>query len=236
MKFPAPLVEGRLLRRYKRFLADVKLSAGETVIALCANTGSMMGCVDAGNRVWLSPATGATRKLAWTWEIVEINGGTLVGINTHRPNHLVREAIERGHIPELAGYERITPEVRYGAESSRIDWLLETKRRPACYLEVKNVTAAVSDKVALFPDAVSDRGAKHLREMMAVVRNGQRAVLCFCVQRGDVKEVRPADQIDPVYGRTLRQAIDCGVEVIAYRAQVTPSEIHLRYPLPVVCP
>ena len=236
MKFPAPLVEGRLRRRYKRFLADVELTAGETVIALCPNTGSMMGCVDAGSRVWLSPAAGATRKLAWTWEIVEINSGTLVGINTHSPNHLVREAIGRGRIPELAGYERMTPEVRYGAESSRIDWLLEGKRRPACYLEVKNVTAAVTDKVALFPDAVSDRGAKHLREMMAVVEKGQRAVLCFCVQRGDVKEVRPADQIDPVYGRTLRLAMEQGVEVIAYRAQVTPRQIHLRDRLPVVCP
>ncbi len=235
MRFAARLVEGRLVRRYKRFLADVELAAGGTITAACPNTGSMMGCCEPGSRVWLSESDSPTRKYRHTWEIVE-SAGVKVGINTGLPNRLVREAVEQGVIGELAGYASIRPEVAFGEERSRIDLLLEDAARPACYVEVKNVTAAVTGRVALFPDAVSERGAKHLRELMRLRARGLRAVLVFCVQRGDVDEVRPADAIDPAYGRTLREAIAAGVEVAAWRAAVTTRAIAIDTRLAVRCP
>jgi len=234
MKFRATLVEGRLIRRYKRFLADVQLGA-EVITAAVPNTGSMMGCAEAGNRVWLSESDSATRKYRHTWELVEV-GKTLIGINTALPNALVHEAIEGGAIPELAGYASIRREVPFGEERSRVDLLLEGPERPPCYVEVKNVTAAVTKGVALFPDCVSDRGAKHLRELIRLKAVGLRPVQMYCVQRGDVKEVRPADGIDVEYGRMLREAIAAGVEVMAYRAKITPDEIRLERRIPVVCP
>lgn len=238
MEFSSPLLPGRLVKRYQRFLADVLLESGVQVTAHCPNTGSMLGCKAPESRVWLSPASDPKRKLPYTWEIVEAGPGVLVGIHTGRSNGLVREAIGSGTIRELAGYGRIRQEVRYGRENSRIDLLLEDPagRRPDCYVEVKNVTAAAEEGVALFPDAVSERGSKHLRELMAVVAAGQRAVMCYCVQRADVIEVRPADAIDPIYGQTLREALKAGVETIAYGAEVSPAGIRLLNPLPVVCP
>jgi sugar fermentation stimulation protein A len=235
MKFAGPLVEGRLVRRYKRFLADVELAAGGAVTAACPNTGSMMGCCEPGSRVWLSESDSPTRKYRHTWEIVE-SAGVKVGINTGLPNRLVREAVESGVIGELAGYGSVRAEVPFGEERSRIDLLLEDPRREPCYVEVKNVTAAVTGRVALFPDAVSERGAKHLRELMRLKARGLRAVLVFCVQRGDVDEVRPADAIDPAYGRTLREAIAAGVEVMAWRARVTTRAIAIDARLGVRCP
>jgi sugar fermentation stimulation protein A len=234
MRFPAQLVAGRLIRRYKRFLADVQLEAG-VITAACPNTGSMLGCCEPGSRVWLSESDRATRKYRHTWEIVEV-GRVLVGINTGLPNALVAEAIGAGAIPELAGYASLRREVAFGEERSRVDLLLEDPKREPCYVEVKNVTAAVAKGVALFPDAVSDRGAKHLRELMRLKAAGLRPVQLYCVQRGDVREVRPADAIDPEYGRTLRRALETGVEVMAYRAKVTPREIRLEERIPVVCP
>ena len=231
MRFPAPLLEGRLLRRYQRFLADVDTAAG-ILTAHCPNTGSMQGCAEPGMRVWLSPATNPARKLAWTWELVEALPGVVVGMHTGRSNALVREAIEAGRVPELAGYPAIRPEVKYG-EGSRIDLLLTAPGRPDCYVEVKNVTAAVAGRIGYFPDAVTTRGTKHLREMSAMVAAGHRAVLVFCVQRGDVDCVRPADHIDPVYGRTLREALAAGVEVIALGATVSPAGIELERRLAV---
>jgi sugar fermentation stimulation protein A len=191
----------------------------------------MMGCREPGSRVWLSRAENPARKLAWTWELVEADG-TLVGLHTGRSNGLVREAIESGVIAPLAGYGSIRNEVRYG-ENSRIDLLLDAAGKPPCWVEVKNVTAAVAGGVGYFPDAVTERGAKHLREMSRLVASGQRAVLCFCVQRGDVAEVRPADHIDPAYGQALRAAMTAGVEVIAWGARVTAEEIALWRSLPV---
>jgi sugar fermentation stimulation protein A len=185
--------------------------------------------------VWLSESDRASRKYRHTWQIVEA-GDVMVGINTGLPNRLVEEAIVDGAIPELAGYATLRREVAYGTEASRIDLVLEGGRRKACYVEVKNVTAAVSAGVAHFPDAVSERGARHLRELMRVKASGLRPVQLYCVQRGDVSEVRPADAIDAEYGRTLREAIDAGVEVLAYRAKVTPAEIKLEARIPVVCP
>ena len=237
MLFSHPLIEGVLIRRYQRFLADVRLTDGRHVTAHTANTGSMLGCSEPGSRVWLSQATNPARKYPLSWEIVEVATGVLVGINTALPNRLVQEAIEGGVARELQGYDRLRGEVVYGAEHSRIDLLLERDGDDArCYVEVKNVTAVGDDGVAIFPDAVSARGTKHLRELMTVVAAGHRGVLCFCVQRGDAREVRPADAIDPLYGTTLRQAIAAGVEAIAYRAEISPTGICLRTPLPVVCP
>ncbi len=234
MIFRERLVEGRLIRRYKRFLADVQL-AGGVVTASCPNTGSMLGCCEPGSRVWLSESESATRKYRHTWEIVEV-GNVMVGINTARPNALVAEAIAAGAIAELAGYASLRREVGFGAERSRVDLLLEDRGREPCYVEVKNVTAAASRGVALFPDCVSERGARHLRELMRVKAAGLRPVQLYCVQRGDVREVRPADAIDPEYGRTLREAVAAGVEVLAYRARVTPREIVLEERIAVVCP
>ncbi|PZP51129.1 MAG: DNA/RNA nuclease SfsA [Azospira oryzae] len=233
MKLPSPLIEGRLLRRYKRFLADVETRQG-IVTAHCPNTGSLMGCNLPGSRVWLSRADDPARKLGHTWELVEADG-VLVGIHTGRSNRLVEEAVANGIVRELQGYRLEKREVRYEGSASRADLLLVRDHHRA-YVEVKNVTAAVADGIALFPDAVSSRGTRHLRRMMEVVRAGHRAVLVFCVQRGDVDEVRPADAIDPVYGKALREALATGVEVVAYRARVTPSEIALVAPIPVVCP
>ena len=236
VRFPVPLLGARLVKRYKRFLADVTLDDGTVLTAHCPNTGSMLGCQTPGSRVWLSRSDNPKRKYAHTWELVELDDGALVGINTGRSNALVREAIESAVIDELAGYDEIRPEVRYGNENSRVDFLL-TGDHGACYLEVKNVTAAVEEGIALFPDAVSVRGTRHLRELMATLGGaGRRAVLCFCVQRPDVREVRPADDIDPDYGRTLREALGAGVEVIAYRAKLSPEAVVLAERIPVVCP
>lgn len=236
MRFPVPLLEARLVKRYKRFLADVILDDGTALTVHCPNTGSMLGCQTPGSRVWLSRSDNPKRKYAHTWELVEIDGGVLVGINTGRSNALVREAIESGVIGEFAGYAEIRPEVRYGKENSRVDFLL-SGRQAACYLEVKNVTAAVDEGIALFPDAVSVRGTRHLRELIATLaKGGQRAALCFCVQRADVREVRPADDIDADYGRTLREALAAGVQVIAYRAKLSPEAVALVERIPVVCP
>lgn len=234
MRLP-PLTEGRLIRRYQRFLADVELADGRVVTAHCPNTGSMLGCQAPGSPVWLSAASNPARKLAWTWELVEALPGVKVGLHTGRSNALVREAIEAGLSATLAGYTGIRPEVPYG-RGSRIDLLLTAPERPPCYVEVKNVTAAADGGIALFPDAVTARGAKHLDELAEQVARGHRAVLVFCVQREDVAEVRPADAIDPHYGARLRLAIAAGVEVIALGARVSVEELRLSRPLPVVCP
>ncbi|NIM28183.1 MAG: DNA/RNA nuclease SfsA [Gammaproteobacteria bacterium] len=236
MRFREPLVAATLVKRYKRFLADVTLDDGTSLTAHCPNTGSLLGCHAPGARVWLSRSDNPKRKYAYTWELVEVPGAGLVGINTGRSNALVREAIESGVIDELTGYDAIRPEVRYGEEGSRADFLL-SKGASACYLEVKNVTAAVEDGIALFPDAISTRGTRHLRELMGSLRVAdRRAVLCFCVQRSDVSEVRPADRIDPRYGDTLREALAAGVEAIAYRATLSPQGVALAERIPVVCP
>jgi sugar fermentation stimulation protein A len=241
--FRSKLVEGRLIRRYKRFLADVQLDRG-VITAACPNTGSLMGCCEAGSRVWLSESANPARKYRHTWEIVEVAPESrrkgappvMVGINTGLPNALVAEALENGTLVELSGYREVRREVAYGEEGSRVDFVLQSPRRKPCYLEVKNVTAAASRGVALFPDCVSERGSRHLRELARLRAKGLRTVQLYCVQRGDVDEVRPADAIDHEYGHALREAIAAGVEVLAYRAVVTPDEIRLAERIPVVCP
>jgi len=231
MRLPSPLHSGRLIRRYQRFLADIKLDDGTIVTAHCPNSGSMKGCSMPGSRVLLSRSDKPGRRCPFTWELVEVGGGW-VGINTGLPNNLVREGIERGIVAELQGYASIRGEVRYGGENSRIDLLLEgnTER---CYVEVKNVTLVEGGR-ALFPDAVTTRGQKHLRELMAVVRSGDRGVIFFVVQHHDGESVAPADAIDPEYGRLLRLATGGGVEALAYRALVTPDEVRLLRRLQVI--
>ena len=236
MRFDPPLQPARLERRYKRFLADVTLPDGQRLTVHCPNTGSMLGCADPGMRVWLSRAANPARKYAWTWELVEALPGVLVGIHTGRTNSLVREGIQAGTVAELQGYAGLQGEVMAG-EGFRVDFLLrDHASRPDCYLEVKNVTAAVEDGVALFPDAVSERASRHLRELMAKQRARYRAALCFCVQRDDVQEVRPADAIDPTYGRTLREAAAAGVEILAYVARMDEQEVVLYRRVPVRIP
>lgn len=234
MLFKPPLFKAKLIRRYKRFLADVRLESGDEVTVHTANTGSMMGCSEPGSWIWLSDSGNPKRKYLYSWEITETVDGVLVGINTWLANHLVKDAIENGVIVELNGYKNIRQEVPYGRERSRIDLLLENPElEKKCYVEVKNVTAVVNE-TAIFPDAVSTRGAKHLRELMSMINDNHRAVLVFCVQRNDAISVRPADEIDPDYGKALRDAVDHGVEVYAYRADVTPLEITLQKRLPLV--
>ncbi|MDH5648418.1 MAG: DNA/RNA nuclease SfsA [Gammaproteobacteria bacterium] len=235
MQFSTPLTIGRLIRRYKRFLADVELESGEVITAHTANTGSMLGCCTPGSWVWLSRSQNPKRKYIYTWELVQIENDVLVGINTGLANQLVKEAIVSGVIGELSGYSAIRREVPYGKERSRIDLLLEaTGLRPDCYVEVKNVTTA-QNKSAIFPDAVSARGVKHLRELVGMVEQGYRAVIFFCIQRGDASEFKPADSIDPVYGETLRMAVASGVEALAYISEITPSQIALTRGVPVMC-
>ncbi len=235
MRLEGPWLAGRLLRRYRRFLADVRLDDGATITAHTPNTGSLKGCAEPGSRVWVRDTGDGSRKYPYSWERVEVGPGVLVGIHTGHSNRLVREAVEGGKIPDLQGYRKIRGEVRYGRERSRIDLLLEDDARPPCFVEVKNVTL-VEEGVARFPDAVSVRGQKHLRELLTVVRQGGRGVVFFCIQRADAREFRPADDIDPDYGRLLRQALAGGVEALAWRARVSVEEIVLDRPVPVVCP
>ena len=230
MRFPDPLVRGRLIRRYKRFLADIELN-GETVTAHCANPGSMTGLDAPGSEVWLSPARNPARKLRWSWELIAVDGH-LVGINTSHPNAIVAEAVEAGKIPEVAGYARLRREVRYGS-SSRIALLLERDDRPPCYLEVKNVHLKRGAEAAEFPDAVTARGAKHLRELSEVAATGGRAVMLFLVQRPDCSHFTTAADIDPAYDAALRAAIAGGVEALCYACRLSTEEIVIEKALPI---
>jgi sugar fermentation stimulation protein A len=228
------LIEGRLLRRYKRFLADVELSDGRCVTVHCPNTGSMRNCAEPGSRVWLLDSGNPKRKYPLGWELVEVDGRHLASINTGRANALVREAIEQGRIEALAGYRSIRQEVPYGEERSRIDLVLSQGAAADAWIEIKNVTLLEADGWGSFPDAVTLRGQKHLRELMLLARQGVRAVLLFCVPHGGIERVRPADAIDPAYGRLLREAQDKGVELLAWGATPTPEELVLNRRLEIV--
>ncbi|MGD2063899.1 MAG: DNA/RNA nuclease SfsA [Nitrospirota bacterium] len=221
MRFDEPLIPATLIRRYKRFLADVRLGDGGEVTVHCPNPGRMDGCREPGSRVLLSDSRNPRRKLRYTWELVWA-GTTWVGVNTNRPNAVVRDAIEGGAIPELAGYGAVRGEVPYGA-GSRVDLLLEDGAR-RCYVEVKNVTLAEGG-VAMFPDAVTARGLTHLRELAARVAAGDRAVMVYLVNREDCHCFRPAAHIDPAYAAGLVEATAQGVEVLVYAARVQREEI-----------
>lgn len=231
MKFDPPLMQGTLIKRYKRFLADVSLPDGSELTLHCPNTGSMKNCAEPGRAVWYSDSGNPKRKYRHTWELVSVGADAIAGINTGRANALVKEAIVAGKIPELTGYDTVRGEVKYGEENSRIDLLLE-KDGQNCYVEVKSLTLGEGE-LGYFPDAVTERGRKHLRELEAMVRLGHRAVLLFCVQHNGVKVAKPADHIDPKYGQALRQAHAAGVEVMAWQCDLSAAEITIARALPV---
>ena len=229
MRFSAPLLPATLVKRYKRFLADVELPSGEMVTVHCANPGSMIGLAAPGARIWLSKSGNLKRKLAHSWELIEVDLGTgaeLVGINTAHPNAVAAEAIAAGVIPELAGYATARREVRYGS-NSRVDFLLEAAGRPPCYVEIKNVHLMRRAGLAEFPDAVTKRGAKHLGELGRVAAQGSRAVMLFLIQIGSARSFRLARDIDPGYGDAFDRARAAGVEAIAYRCGITCDGIEV---------
>jgi sugar fermentation stimulation protein A len=228
MKFQEKLIHGTLIKRYKRFLADVKLDDGTEVVAHCTNSGSMKSCLENGAEVYLSPVSAPKRKTKFTWEMIKINGDW-VGINTGNPNKLAFEAISAGLIPGLEGYTTVKREVKFG--DSRFDIFAENENEK-CFTEVKNVTLK-EGKYALFPDAVTIRGQKHLNTLIEVKNKEMRAVMLYIIQRSDVEVFAPAWEIDPVYSETLKRAVDSGVEVIPVMAKVTPETIELGEILPL---
>ncbi len=223
VQFPVELVRATLVRRYQRFLSDHELADGRLVTAHCANPGSMLGLTDAGTETWLAPNSDPKRKLRYSWELLRL-GPTLVGVNTGRPNALAEEAIRDNRLEPLAGYASIRREVRYGTRS-RIDLLLEDRRRRSCYVEVKNVHMSREPAIAEFPDSVTDRGRKHLAELARRVAAGDRAVMLYLVQREDCSSFRLAGDIDPAYADAFRAARDAGVEMLAYGCRLTVQAI-----------
>ncbi len=232
MDFPQPLIRGRLIRRYKRFLADIALEDGTEITVHCPNPGAMLGLNMPGLTCWLSRSPDLKRKLSHTLELVEVDGG-LVGINTMHPNRLVAEALAAGAIPELAGYASTRREVRYGT-ASRVDFLLEDPNRPACWLEIKNCHLRRSGTLAEFPDCVAARSLKHLRELEAMVAEGCRAVALFVVQRTDCDAFSACHDLDPAFARGLDEAADAGVEVLAYGCDISIQAVMIVRPMPWV--
>jgi sugar fermentation stimulation protein A len=225
MRFSQPLTPGVLVQRYKRFFADVALDDGRAVTAHCPNPGAMLGLNIPGQRVWLSPSDNPKRSLAWTLEIVEDNG-VMAGVNTHTPNKLVAEALAAGAIPELAGYVSVRREVKYG-EASRVDFLLTDPDRPACWLEIKNCHLRRAGTLAEFPDCVAARSARHLRELSAMIAQGDRAVVLFTVQRQDCDAFSACRDIDPRFAAALDEAADAGVEVLVYECEMARDAIQV---------
>ena len=236
MRFPAPLIPATLIKRYKRFLADVRLESGETLTAHVANPGAMTGLAAPGARVWLSKSNNPSRKLAYSWELIEVDLGSgveLVGVNTAHPNALVGAALATGLISALAGYETIRREVKYG-KNSRVDFLLESRSRPPCYLEIKNVHLMRKPGLAEFPDSVTARGAKHLDELSNAVAAGSRAVMLYLIQIGSANRFTLARDVDPRYGEAFDRARAAGVEAIAWRCTLGREGIEVIAPVPIV--
>ncbi len=228
MKFEKTLVHGTLIQRYKRFLADVKLDDGTIVTAHCTNSGTMKSCLENGAEVYLTPVDDPRRRTKFTWEMIKINGDW-VGINTGIPNILAYEAIRNGEISELSGYTNVRREVKFG--DSRFDVFAENDSEK-CFVEVKNVTFKEGN-YALFPDAITTRGQKHLKTLMEVKAQNMRAVMLYVIQRSDVYTFAPAINIDPAYAEALKASVEAGVEVLAIQAKVTPMEIRLAKQLPI---
>jgi sugar fermentation stimulation protein A len=233
MEFARPLIPGHLIRRYKRFLADVMLEDGREVTAHCANPGAMLGLNAPGRRIWLEPSGDAKRKLGWSWRLVELGEGVFAGIDTTVPNRIVAEALRARAIPALADYSEVRAEVRYGA-NSRVDFLLRGADLPDAYVEVKNVHLRRSGDWAEFPDCVTARGAKHLRELAAMVAAGHRAVMLYVVQRTDCARFRLAADLDPAYAAGFAAARAAGVEAMVHGTRITPSGVWLDGSLPGV--
>ena len=236
MRFPSPLIPATLIRRYKRFLADVTLPGGEAITAHVANPGAMTGLDTPGSRVWLSKSDNAKRKLPYSWELVEVDFGAgteLVGVNTGHPNLLVAEALATRAIPGLRDYTSVRREVKYG-RNSRIDFLLEGDGTPPCYVEIKNVHLMRENGIAEFPDCVTKRGAKHLDELTAMVEGGARAVMLFLIQIGSAERFALARDIDPSYGRAFDRARAAGVEAIAWKCAISRDGIEVAASVPLL--
>ncbi|MEC7942090.1 MAG: DNA/RNA nuclease SfsA [Pseudomonadota bacterium] len=233
MQFNPPLESATLIKRYKRFLTDIKLPDGSERTIHCANTGAMTGCATPGNTVWYSTSDNAKRKYPNSWELSETDKGHRICVNTARANQLAVEAIENKTIVELLGYNALRTEVKYGSENSRIDILLEDNEKPPCYIEVKSVTLLDEQETStegqgFFPDTVTTRGQKHLRELTEMVESGNRAVLLFTVLHSGIEKVSAAHHIDAKYSLLLTQAQDAGVEVLCYKAELSSSQIQLK--------
>lgn len=220
-----------MIKRYKRFLADVQLSDGTIVIAHCPNTGAMTGCAEPGWDVWLSKSNNPKRKLLYTWEVVLTDQHHWIGINTQKANLLVKDAIQENKVAELTGYQTLKAEVKFGEENSRIDFLLTDPEKIDCYVEVKSVTL-LDNNAGYFPDAKTLRGQKHLRELSIIASQGKRAVLLFCVQHTGIQSVQVAKHIDPDYAKQLKQAMLNGVEILCYGCEIDSEKIYINQSLP----
>ncbi|MDG3088964.1 DNA/RNA nuclease SfsA [Vibrio hannami] len=231
MHFEPKLKSAKLIKRYKRFLADIELEDGTVTTIHCANTGAMTGCADAGNTVWYSTSDNPKRKYPHSWEISQSPAGDMICVNTARANTLVVEAIENGTISELSGYDTLKTEVKYGQENSRIDIYLSSEGRAPCFVEVKSVTLLETEGQGYFPDAVTTRGQKHIRELQEMVNNGNRAILFFAVLHSGIEKMSVAHHIDANYSQLLKQAKEVGVEVLCYKAELSESEIRLVSPV-----
>lgn len=226
MRFQTPLAPARLIRRYKRFLADCRLEDGREVTAHCANPGSMLGLAEPGTKVWLEPNDDPKKKLKWGWRLVDHENGHFTGVDTSVPNRALKAALEAGEVPELAAYRTIRPEVKYG-RNSRIDFLLQQDGLPDAWVEVKSVTLSRQPGLAEFPDSVTARGAKHLGELAEMAQSGHRAVMFYLVQRTDCATFTIARDLDPAYGVAFDKARQMGVELLCYGTRITPDDITL---------
>lgn len=232
MEFTPPLQPATLIKRYKRFLADVVTPDGALLTLHCPNTGAMTGCATPGDTVWYSTSSSLTRKYPHTWEVTQTQDGHFICVNTLRANQLVKEALQEKRLRELSDYSTVLSEVKYGAERSRIDFMLQAGCKVNCYIEVKSVTLSDNSQ-GYFPDAVTVRGQKHLRELMSVVESGERAVLLFAVLHSAIEQVSPARHIDPRYAMLLSEAQQKGVEIVAWKATLTAEKMQLTIPVPV---
>ncbi|WP_317057230.1 DNA/RNA nuclease SfsA [Roseovarius rhodophyticola] len=235
MRFQTPLEPATLIRRYKRFLADIRLEDGREVTAHCANPGSMMGLAKPGTRIWVEPNEDPKKKLKYGWRLVDHENGHFTGVDTSLPNRALKAALMTQTIPELSAYDTVLPEQKYGTKS-RIDFLLRALNLPDAYVEVKSVTLMRQPGLAEFPDSVTARGAKHLTELAQMAQSGHRALLFYLVQRTDCTEVSVAADIDPTYASALQTATANGVEILAYHTQITPHSIEIGKKLPVCDP
>lgn len=233
MRFQTPLLRATLLRRYKRFLADIRLEDGREATAHCANPGAMTGLARPGARIWVEPNDDRRKKLSYAWRLVDLGDGRMAGVDTSLPNRLLRAALADGAVPDLSGYGTVLPEQRYGT-ASRVDFLLRDAQRRDAYVEVKSVTLHRQHRIAEFPDTVTERGARHLGELADMARAGHRAVLFYIVQRNDCEAVGVAADIDPAYAAALQAATSAGVEVLAYDTELSPQGVSLRNRLPVI--
>lgn len=227
MEYSPLLQQATLIKRYKRFLADVILEDGSETTVHVANTGAMTGCAEPGDTLWLLSNDSPKRKYKLSWELTQTKDNHLICVNTARANQLTKSALERNVITELQNYQTISPEVKYGDENSRIDFLLTAPNRPKCYVEVKSCTL-LEDGQGYFPDTVTTRGQKHLRELMEMKRLGHRAVLLFAVLHSGIDSVKAAAHLDPIYDQLMQQAINSGVEILVYRAKISVKGIELN--------